>query len=125
MVSGNGSKIGRMIDCIFCKIAAGQIKAAIVYQDDNVVAFRDNNPQAPVHILVVPKKHIQSVAALSEADMPLVQEMHRAIQVVAKAEKIIETGFRVTTNSGKDAGQTVPHLHYHVMAGRRLTWPPG
>jgi histidine triad (HIT) family protein len=114
-----------MNSCIFCKIVAGQIGANIVLQDESVMAFRDVNPQAPVHILIIPKKHIEHVAALSADDASLLAALQRAIQQVAKSEKILESGFRVVTNTGKDGGQSVSHLHYHVMGGRSMSWPPG
>lgn len=113
-----------MDNCIFCKIAAGQIASKTVYQDDQVVAFRDVNPQAPVHVLVIPKKHIESLNTISANDSALVSHIHQVIQKVAAAEKL-EEGFRVITNIGKNGGQSVPHLHYHVMGGRPMTWPPG
>jgi histidine triad (HIT) family protein len=113
-----------LIDCIFCKIVAGQLGTKLVYSDPDVVAFRDNNPQAPTHILVIPKQHVERVSALTESDLPLVGKIHRAIQSIAKQEKL-DQGFRVITNDGKDAGQTVNHLHYHVLGGRHMKWPPG
>ncbi len=114
-----------MNDCIFCKIATGKIGAQAVYQDEQVMAFRDLNPQAPTHILVIPKKHIDRVSSLKEEDLPLVGAIHRAIQKVASGEKIDQTGFRVVTNDGADGGQSVAHLHYHVLGGRSMKWPPG
>jgi len=114
-----------MNDCIFCKIGAGQVKATLVYEDDRVVAFRDAHPQAPVHILIIPKEHIDRVSALTEQTLPLVVNIHRAAIKIAEQEGIINDGFRLVTNSGKMSGQTVNHLHYHLMAGRKLSWPPG
>lgn len=114
-----------MNDCIFCKIGAGQIGAQVVYNDPDVMAFRDLNPQAPIHVLVIPKKHIERVSMLAESDLPLVGKIHAAIQIVARGEKLDQTGFRVVTNDGKESGQTVAHLHYHVMGGRQMKWPPG
>ena len=114
-----------MSDCIFCKIAAGQIKADVVYEDQNVLAFRDVNPKAPVHILIIPKKHIERLSTVSEADLSLVSDIHRGVQKVAISEKLVESGYRLVTNNGRDAGQSVDHLHYHVLGGRALAWPPG
>ncbi len=114
-----------MDDCIFCKIAAGKIGADVVYQDDQVVAFRDLNPQAPTHILIIPKKHIDRVSSIKEEDIPLVGTIHRTIQLVARKEKIDESGFRVVINDGVDGGQSVSHLHFHVLGGRSMKWPPG
>lgn len=114
-----------MKDCIFCKIAAGQIKAQVVFEDHHVVAFRDISPQAPVHIIIIPKKHIERVAALEEADLGVMADIHRAAIKIAKDEQVSESGYRLTTNSGKDSGQTVQHLHYHLLGGRHLSWPPG
>ena len=112
------------MECIFCNIAAGQIKADVVYQDERVMAFRDVTPKAPVHILIIPKKHIERVSAVSEADMGLIGDIHRAIQKVAIQEHVSDPGFRIITNNGKDAGQTVNHLHYHLLGGRSMTWQP-
>lgn len=114
-----------MSDCIFCKIATGQIKTDFVFNDEGVVAFRDINPQAPVHILVIPKKHVERVSTLAQDDFPLVGQIHRAIQRIAKMEGLEGQGFRVVTNDGANAGQTVLHLHYHILGGRRFGWPPG
>lgn len=113
-----------MADCIFCKIVAGQIKAGVVFENDEVMAFKDVNPQAPVHILVIPKKHIERIAEVGDADLRIVGEIHRAAAQIAKQEKLT-SGFRLLTNNGRDAGQTVDHLHYHLMGGRKFTWPPG
>lgn len=114
-----------MNDCIFCKIGAGQIKANVVYDDQRVMAFRDLNPKAPVHILIIPKKHIGSVMATSESELGLFADIYRAAQKVATSEKLVETGFRLVANNGKDAGQSVDHLHIHLLGGRALAWPPG
>ncbi|MBV9080445.1 MAG: histidine triad nucleotide-binding protein, partial [Elusimicrobia bacterium] len=112
------------MDCIFCKIAAGQIKGQMVHEDPNVVAFRDLKPQAPVHVLIIPRKHIASIADVHDPDFPLVGEIYRVAQVVAKKEKLAN-GFRVAVNCGPDAGQSVDHLHFHLLGGRKLGWPPG
>lgn len=111
-----------MADCLFCRIVAGEIPAQIVYQDEHTVAFRDINPQAPVHVLVIPREHIPSIAAL-EGDA--CSDLMAAIRKVAEQEGIAESGYRVVTNHGRDAQQTVFHLHWHVLGGRALGWPPG
>lgn len=114
-----------MNDCIFCKIAAGQMKANVVYETDHVAAFRDINPQAPVHILIIPKKHIERVSAIMEQDRDVIADIHRAAVLLAERENIVKDGFRLVTNDGKNAGQTVSHLHYHLLGGRTFHWPPG
>jgi histidine triad (HIT) family protein len=114
-----------MDDCLFCGIVAGKIPAAIVHQTDKTLAFRDINPRAPVHILVVPKEHIESLMALEPRHAASIADIHQVLQVVARQEKADEKGFRVVVNNGKDSGQAVGHLHYHVLAGRKLGWPPG
>lgn len=114
-----------MNECIFCKIGAGKINADVVYQNQSVIAFRDINPQAPVHLLIVPKKHIRSVAELAAEDVSIIGEIHLAAQELSKKEKLDKDGFRIVTNVGKNGGQTVDHLHYHLLGGRTMTWPPG
>ena len=114
-----------MPDCIFCKIAAGTIPAKLVHQDDTVVAFRDLNPQAPVHVLVIPKKHVATVNDLDAGDAALVGKMVLAAQAIAKAEAIAESGYRLVLNTNAQAGQSVFHIHLHVLGGRYLGWPPG
>ena len=113
-----------MSDCIFCKIISGEIKAKIVREDDYSLSFLDLNPQAPIHVLIIPKKHIDSLAAASEEEIELLGRLQFAAAETARILKA-EKAFRLTTNSGKGAGQSVPHLHYHLMAGRKLLWPPG
>ncbi len=109
-------------DCIFCKIAGGEVPSELLYEDEDVVVFPDINPLTPVHLLVVTKKHIPSLADMSEEDTPLIGKMIRAVKQVAKEQGIAEKGYRVTINSGADAGQIVPHLHMHLMGGRHLDW---
>jgi histidine triad (HIT) family protein len=111
--------------CIFCKIAAREIPAEIVHESDRVVAFRDTNPQAPTHILLIPKEHIRSIADIEERHGPLLSDIAQAAAHLAKAEGIDEEGWRLVTNVGEGAGQTVFHLHVHLLGGRRMTWPPG
>ncbi len=109
-----------MSDCIFCKIVAGDIPSNKVYEDDIVLAFRDIAPMAPVHIVVIPKAHVmQSAADVTADNATLVADCFKAIAVIAKQEKL-DDGFRVITNSGADAGQTVPHLHFHILGGEKL-----
>ncbi|MFC2056904.1 histidine triad nucleotide-binding protein [Chloroflexota bacterium] len=109
------------MDCIFCKIVAGEIPADILYQNDEVIAFRDINPLAPTHLLVIPKKHISSLAQLSEADSSLVGDMVNAANQLAKREGVTESGYRLVLNCGKQGGQLVPHLHMHLLGGRQLS----
>ena len=114
-----------MPDCLFCKIAAGQIPSSVVYQDDDVFAFRDTNPQAPFHVLIVPRRHIPTVNDIAETDAALVGTMMRRAAALAAEHGYAERGYRTVFNCNGDAGQTVFHLHLHVLAGRALKWPPG
>ncbi len=109
------------MDCIFCKIAAGEIPAKILYQDEEVFAFPDINPLTPVHLLVVSRKHIPSLAHLADAETALVGKMVRVANKLAKEQGIAESGYWLTINSGADSGQIVPHLHMHLLGGRRLS----
>ena len=113
------------MSCLFCKIIAGEIPAARVYEDDQVIAFNDINPQAPMHVLVVPKRHVATLNDLSDADDALVGAMVRVAAKVAKDRGHDGTGFRTVFNCNAQAGQTVFHIHLHVLGGRVLTWPPG
>jgi histidine triad (HIT) family protein len=110
---------------LFCAIVAGDIPSAKVLETDRVLAFRDINPQAPTHVLVISKTHYPDVAALAAADAALLGEVINAAQEIAAAEGVAETGYRVVFNTGVQAGQTVPHVHGHVLGGRSFTWPPG
>jgi histidine triad (HIT) family protein len=114
-----------MNNCLFCAIIAGRSKGEIVYRDDSVVAFRDILPRAPVHILIVPRKHIASVMELGPADSSVLGDIFRVAAQLAQEEGIAATGFRVVVNCGRDAGQSVFHLHYHLLGGRVMGWPPG
>ena len=107
-------------NCLFCKIIRGEIPSDRVYEDDDCYAFRDINPQAPTHILVVPKTHLASAAELGPEQGDLVGKLFAAISAIARQEGVAEKGFRVITNAGPDAGQTVPHLHFHILAGTRM-----
>ena len=114
-----------MAECLFCAIVAGEIPATTVLETDRILAFRDINPQAPTHVLVIPKKHYPDAAALAAADPGLLAEVITAAHRVAAAEGVAETGYRLVFNTGAQAGQTVWHVHAHVLGGRDLTWPPG
>lgn len=111
--------------CIFCQIVKGEIPSTMVYQDEEVTAFRDVNPRAPVHILVVPNRHIPSLAEVRASDGPLLGKLIEVVNQVAVKEGIAQKGYRVVVNCGAAAGQAVPHLHFHVLGGRSLLWPPG
>ena len=112
-----------MEDCLFCKIAAGEIPSDCLYQDDLVYVFKDIAPQAPVHFLVIPREHIDSAAAVSQGNSAVVAHIFEVIAKLAKDQDL--EGFRVVSNVGESAGQTVRHLHFHVLSGRDMTWPPG
>jgi histidine triad (HIT) family protein len=112
-------------ECLFCAIVAGEIPATTVLETDRILAFRDIDPQAPTHVLVIPKPHYPDLAALAAADASLLGEVVTGAYRVAAAEGVGETGYRVVFNTGADAGQAVPHVHGHVLGGRSLTWPPG
>ncbi len=114
-----------MSACLFCAIAAGEVAADRVHEDDEVVAFRDINPQAPTHILVIPREHLVSVAELTTEHDGLWARMLHVVQQLARNEGLEGNGFRVVANSGADGGQTVAHLHLHLLGGRSMTWPPG
>ena len=111
--------------CLFCRIAAGEITATVVHADDLVVAIRDIAPRAPTHLLLLPREHIASAAELTEAHGPLLGRLFAVAADLARAEGIVERGYRVTTNVGRWGGQSVPHLHLHLMGGRAFEWPPG
>ncbi|MDQ4006207.1 MAG: HIT domain-containing protein [Actinomycetota bacterium] len=114
-----------MQDCLFCKIVAGEVEADVVHSSDHVVAFRDINPAAPVHILIIPKDHIESARTLNKEHDEVLAEMFTAASHLAKANEIDRTGWRLVTNVGSAAGQSVHHLHLHLLGGRQMTWPPG
>ena len=114
-----------MADCLFCKIVTGDIPAQLVAESGGTIAFRDINPQAPTHVLVIPRDHYPSLAALAAADGALLAELAAQAHQVAEAEGIAPGGYRVVFNTGARAGQTVFHVHAHVLGGRDLTWPPG
>ena len=112
-----------MSDCLFCKMASGEIKPDVVYEDETVLAFRDINPQAPVHILIIPKAHIETLNTLD--DLPLAGKLLQTATELAKQEGLAENGYRTVINCNKDGGQEVFHLHVHLLGGRQMHWPPG
>jgi len=114
-----------MADCLFCKIITREIPASIVYEDDRVLAFNDINPQAPTHVLVVPKRHIASLGELSDGDDQIVGEVVRRAAAIAEERGIAAGGYRTVFNTNRDAGQTVFHIHLHLLGGRSMKWPPG
>jgi histidine triad (HIT) family protein len=111
--------------CIFCKLAKGLVRADIIYQDSELLAFRDIHPQAPVHVLIIPRTHITALWDADDTDAVLMGRLLLAANTIAEQEGINESGYRVVTNAGSDAGQSVDHLHLHVLGGRKLEWPPG
>ncbi len=112
-------------DCLFCKIVAGEIPATVVHDEGRTLAFADLDPQAPTHVLVIPKKHYATAADAAAADPALLGELVTAAQHVAEEAGVAGSGYRLVFNSGRDANQTVPHVHLHVLGGRAMTWPPG
>lgn len=114
-----------MADCVFCKIADGQIPAARVHEDEHLIAFRDLNPQAPLHVLIVPRRHIATLNDLADTDDALIGSMLRVAARLAEAHGYQDRGYRTVFNCNRDAGQTVFHIHLHLLAGRGLSWPPG
>ena len=113
------------MDCIFCRIAAGEIDSEIIYEDEQIVAFRDLNPQAPVHVLIIPREHIASLDATSAAHTELLGHCTVVAAELARTEGIAQSGYRLVLNVGRDAGQAVDHLHLHLLGGRPMQWPPG
>lgn len=114
-----------MSDCLFCRIASGELESKRVYEDETVVAFQDIHPQAPVHLLVIPRRHLVSLADATAADRGLLGHLLEVAAHLAKKHGISESGYRVVTNTGEKAGQSVMHLHLHVLGGRGFSWPPG
>jgi histidine triad (HIT) family protein len=109
------------MDCVFCQIAAGKIPCKTLYQDEEVIAFRDIDPVAPTHLLIIPKRHIPSLAHLSDAETPLIGHMVKIANQLAREEGISESGYRLVISCGKEGGQVVPHLHMHLLGGKRLS----
>jgi len=112
-------------DCIFCKIASGAIPVKIIYEDEHLVAFPDINPVAPVHVLVIPRKHLGSIAEAGPADAAMLGHVMLSLPKIAAQLGVTDAGFRVVMNTGKDGGQSVQHLHWHILGGRFMEWPPG
>lgn len=113
------------MDCLFCKIAAGDIPAKIVYEDDDLLAFRDINPQAPTHILIIPRKHFATINECSESDQQLLGALILRAKKIAEAEQLDQFGYRLVFNINSGGGQEVYHIHLHLLGGRQMTWPPG
>ena len=113
------------MDCLFCKMVAGDIKPNVVFEDDQVLAFRDISPQAPTHVLLIPKKHIVNIETMDAADSPLLAHLLLTAQKVARDLGIADNGYRLVNNCNRHGGQTVYHLHFHLLGGRHMTWPPG
>jgi histidine triad (HIT) family protein len=114
-----------MTTCLFCRIINGEIPASKVYEDKNSIVFNDINPQAPVHMLAIPKKHYESVHDIKNSDMQIMANLFTAVNKAVELQGLEEKGYRLVVNSGKTANQTVPHIHIHILSGRDLTWPPG
>ena len=112
-------------DCLFCKIAAGDINADVVFESDDVIGFRDINPQAPTHVVIIPKRHVSTINDLTDLDADIVGLLYLAAKDIAKQEGFADAGYRVVMNCNAAAGQTVFHIHLHLLGGRQLTWPPG
>ena len=114
-----------MDDCIFCKIVKKEIKSKMIFEDNDIIAFWDINPQAPLHILIIPKKHIENILQISDDDTELIAKILKTINQISKEQNISESGFRIVINCNRDGGQTVPHLHFHLLGRRFMMWPPG
>ncbi len=114
-----------MTDCLFCKIATGEMSTDLVYEDDEFVAFRDINPQAPTHVLVIPRRHIATLNDLDQEDSDLAGKLMLAAKAIAAQEGIAEDGYRAVINCNAGGGQAVYHIHLHILGGRQMTWPPG
>ena len=112
-------------NCIFCRIAAGEIPAKVVRQDEDTVAFRDIDPKAPTHVLVIPRRHIPSINVLTPEDAALVGKLFLVAREIARDDGVAESGYRMVINAGANAGQSVDHVHLHILGGRGLAWPPG
>lgn len=114
-----------MVDCLFCKIAAGDVPAEKVFDDGEVFAIKDINPTAPTHILIIPHRHIETIAELEAGDQELIGKIYTAARSIAEERGFASDGYRVVANCGRDGGQTVYHIHFHLLAGRPMSWPPG
>jgi histidine triad (HIT) family protein len=114
-----------MSDCLFCKMAAGEIKPDVVYETDRLLAFRDIDPKAPTHILIIPKRHISTINDITAEDAALIGELYLAAKEIASQEGLAEPGYRVVMNCNEQGGQAVYHIHLHLLGGRQMEWPPG
>ena len=114
-----------MTDCLFCKIARKEIPSSVVYEDEKVIAFKDINPAAPVHILIITKQHIESALSINTTNSSLIAHIFEIAADIAKEQGVADDGYRIVTNIGKDGGQTIAHIHFHLLGGRDLQWPPG
>lgn len=114
-----------MSDCLFCKIVSGEIQSTKVYEDEKVIAFNDISPQSPVHILVIPKEHIASMNDIDEDNHNIIGHIHLAIKKIAEEKGLAKKGYRIVNNCGRGAGQEVDHIHFHLLGGRNMQWPPG
>lgn len=112
-------------ECIFCQIAGGKLPADLVYEDNDIVAFTDINPEAPVHLVIIPRNHIASLNDIEKKDAELLGRINMTAIALAKQRGLDKTGYRLVSNMGRQAGQTVDHIHYHLLGGRFMTWPPG
>ncbi|ADL07676.1 histidine triad nucleotide-binding protein [Thermosediminibacter oceani] len=113
------------MDCIFCKIVRKEVPAAVVYEDNDILAFKDINPQAPIHLLIIPKQHLTSIMDIDDSNGDIVKKILLVAKNLARKNNIDNKGFRLVVNTGNDGGQTVHHLHFHLLGGRFMTWPPG
>lgn len=114
-----------MFDCIFCQIANHDVASTVIYEDEDIIAFEDIDPQSPVHVLIVPKRHISTLIELKENELDILQQMFFVAQQIASLRRVEHSGFRVVLNCNPDGGQTVYHLHAHLLGGRKMNWPPG
>jgi len=121
----NDSGSEHMSDCIFCKIIHGEIPSQVVYEDERIFAFDDINPQAPVHTLIIPKAHYASLQDIPEDKLDFISHLFSKIREIAQKKGLAENGFRIVLNTGRDSGQDVFHIHFHLLGGRRMAWPPG
>ncbi len=114
-----------MVNCIFCKIINKEIKSEFIYENENFIVFKDINPQAPIHLLIVPKRHIENINSIKEEELDILKNVFSIAKRVAQDLGVAESGYRIVVNTNKDAGQEVFHIHFHFLAGRKFQWPPG
>ena len=125
MIEGSKAKGASMEDCIFCKIVEKDIPSELIYEDDQIVAFNDINPQAPIHVLIIPKEHFASLNDIPEEKKDVLSHILLKARQIAQNLGINDKGYRIVLNTGRDSGQVVFHIHFHLLAGRRMIWPPG